>query len=335
MVSHSKLTRGFNIPNLQKRVFEVEIYNSQQEQRNNSARSNSKPTYSKKPSWLKTKIPSGSNYSSVRKKLRQGCLHSVCEEAKCPNIYECWNNETATFMVLGDTCTRNCLFCNVKTAKLDGMVDPLEPSHLASTIEAMKLKYVVITMVTRDDLPDGGASHIAEIFKAIREKSPETMIEFLSSDLGGDLSALRTVLHEKPAVFAHNIETTRGLTSAIRDSRADYEKSLEVLSLAKKEADYPIFTKSGLMLGLGESFEDVVEALKDLRQHDVDFLTIGQYLRPGEKNAEVKEHVHPDVFAELAVKAKELGFLSVASAPLVRSSYKACEFYEEASKSLK
>lgn len=285
-----------------------------------------------KPKWLKTKIPTGSIYFDIKRDLRQKTLFTVCEEAKCPNIGECWATNTATFMILGDTCTRACRFCNIKTGNPNGWVDPNEPEHTATSIERLALKYVVLTMVDRDDMDDGGAAHIAQVFAAIRDKTPQTRIEFLGGDFQEKASSLQTILAAKPEVFAHNIETVKRLSPRVRDARADYEKSLRVLAMAKRIADYPVFTKSALMLGLGETYEEVVEALQDLRSYNVDFVTLGQYMRPSKRHLAIKEFVHPDVFKRLEEKAYELGFLTVASGPLVRSSYKAHVFYEQALK---
>ncbi|MBF0443471.1 MAG: lipoyl synthase [Oligoflexales bacterium] len=288
--------------------------------------------YTPKPSWLKTKIPSGADFALISRELREKSLNTVCREAACPNISECWQARTSTFMILGDVCTRNCLFCNVKTAVLNGGTDKDEPIRLAETIYSLGIKYAVITMVSRDDLEDGGASHVAEVLKAIRKRAPQTNIEFLGSDFSGNESSIKTVLSQVPKVFAHNVETVERLTPIVRDGRADYRVSLEVLRMAKRLADYPVFTKSGLIVGLSETFEEIVTTLKELREASVDFVTVGQYLRPSMANVTVSRYLHPDEFKEIENVARDLGFLSVASAPLVRSSYRAREFFENSIK---
>lgn len=284
----------------------------------------------KKPEWLKTTIPTGSTFFDIKRDLRAKNLYTVCEEAKCPNINECWTSNTATFMILGDVCTRGCRFCNVKTGNPQGWLDEDEPRKLAESITIMKLKYVVITMVDRDDLEDFGAAHINKVFQRIRSESPQTAIEFLGGDFRGETAPLETVLLSKPEVYAHNIETVERLTPRVRDRRATYRTSLASLKKVKEIADYPVFTKSALMLGLGETKEEVIQSLKDLREYDVDFITIGQYMRPTKKHLSIKRFVHPNEFNEYATIAADLGFKSVASGPLVRSSYRAREFYEHA-----
>lgn len=283
-----------------------------------------------KPKWLKTKIPTGDVYFKIKRDLRSKSLYTVCEEAKCPNIGECWATNTATFMILGDTCTRACRFCNVKTGNPNGWLDPEEPAKTARSIKALQLRYAVLTMVDRDDLADGGADHVAQVFAEIRRQSPETKLEFLGGDFQEKEESLCKLLAATPEVFAHNIETVRRLTPRVRDARAGYERSLRVLKKMKELAPYPLFTKSALMLGLGESKEEVIESLQDLRAHDVDFVTIGQYMRPSKRHLSIKEFVRPEVFKELETIAYDLGFLSVASGPLVRSSYRAAEFYDQA-----
>ena len=284
-----------------------------------------------KPKWLKSKIPTGSTYFNIKKDLRDRKLFTVCEEAKCPNIGECWNTNTATFMVLGGVCTRACKFCNVATGNPGGWIDAEEPRQTAESVLSMKLKYVVITMVDRDDLADGGATHVGAVLQKVRELSPGIIQELLGGDFRQDTESLRIIASQgRPDVFAHNIETVRRLTPRVRDARAGYDSSLKVLSDFKKVADYPVFIKSALMLGLGEEREEVIQSMKDLRAVDVDFITIGQYLRPSNKHLSIKRFVHPDEFAEYERIALELGFRSVASGPLVRSSYRAREFFEKA-----
>jgi lipoic acid synthetase len=288
------------------------------------------PLHINKPEWLKTKIPTGDLFFDIKRDLRSKNLYTVCEEAKCPNINECWATNTATFMILGDTCTRGCRFCNVKTGNPNGWLDPLEGEKTAESIAMMRLKYAVLTMVDRDDLPDGGAAHIKNVFDAIREKSPSTLLEFLGGDFQAKDSSLQVVLSARPEVFAHNVETVERLTPRVRDARAAYRQSLAVLARAKQLAEYPVFTKSALMLGLGETMDEVVQALKDMRDHKVDFVTIGQYMRPSKRHLAIKEFVEPARFDELAAIAEDLGFLTCASGPLVRSSYRANEFYTKA-----
>ena len=290
----------------------------------------SAPLHIGKPDWLKTKIPTGGTFFQIKRDLRERKLYTVCEEAKCPNISQCWNQGTATFMVLGDTCTRGCRFCNVKTGNPQGWLDANEPDQTAESARIMNLKYVVITMVDRDDLPDGGAAHVAKVITRIRDVNPGIKIEILGGDFQKNAAALNEIIDAKPEIYAHNLETIRRLTPRVRDARAGYQQSLDVLRLVKEAAKHEMYTKSALMLGLGETLEEVVECLVDMREYGVDFVTIGQYMRPTKKHLSIKRWVHPDEFAQLAEKAKQLGFMSVASGPLVRSSYKANEFYEEA-----
>ena len=285
------------------------------------------PKFVGKPSWLKTALPSGAVYFNIKKDLRARRLSTVCEEAKCPNISECWATNTATFMLLGDTCTRACRFCHIKTAALPPHPDPDEARNVAESCLGMKLKYVVMTMVNRDDLADGGSAHIVEVVKKVQELNPNIVIELLMGDFQGDETAIAKVLGAKIQVFAHNVETVERLTPRVRDARAAYRQSLEVLARAKKLADYPLYTKSAVMLGLGETYEELVQTLRDLRANDVDIVTLGQYMRPTKKHLSVKEWVPPDVFTRLGEEAHALGFLGVASAPLVRSSYRAHDIY--------
>lgn len=283
-----------------------------------------------KPKWLKSSIPTGPVFFEIKRDLRDRKLFTVCEEAKCPNIGECWNTRTATFMVLGGTCTRACKFCNVATGNPNGWLDHAEPLQTAESVKQMNLRYVVITMVDRDDLADGGSEHVGKVLTEIRRLSPEIKIELLAGDFKGEPALLKNIEIARPDVFAHNLETVERLTPRVRDRRATYRGSLKVLKRFKEIAEYPVLTKSALMLGLGEELNEVVDCLKDMRDHDVDFVTIGQYLRPTKKHLSIKRFVHPDEFAWLGEQAKALGFKSVASGPLVRSSYKAREFYEAA-----
>ena len=287
-----------------------------------------KPLHVNKPKWLKTTIPTGSTYFQIKRDLRAKGLFTVCEEAKCPNISECWATNTATFMILGDTCTRACRFCNIKTGDPQGWLDETEPEKTAASVELMKLRYAVLTMVDRDDLADGGAAHTAKVFKKIRETSPQCRLEFLGGDFAAKDSSLQTVLAARPEVFAHNIETVERLTPRVRDARSTYRRSLQVLARVKELADYPVLTKSAIMLGLGESTSETTQSLRDLREHHVDIVTIGQYMRPSKRHLTIKEFVEPSVFADLKTLALDLGFKGVASGPLVRSSYKAGDLYD-------
>ncbi len=284
-----------------------------------------------KPDWLKVPIPAGPTVASLEKVLRDRRLHTVCEEARCPNMGECWASGTATFMVLGDTCTRGCRFCAVKTHSQGTPVDPDEPTKVAEACVAMGLKYVVLTMVDRDDLPDGGAAHVAATIRAIKDQKPDLLVEALVGDwLAEDPAAterqIATVLEGGADVYAHNVETVLRLTPRVRDHRCSYVRSLATLRTAKKLRP-DIVTKSSLMLGLGETEREVDQAMDDLREYEVDVVTFGQYLRPTMLHLPVKEHVTPARFKALEQRALTKGFLYVASGPLVRSSYKAAEFY--------
>ncbi len=282
----------------------------------------------KKPLWLKTPIAKGETYFKIKKSLRTRKLVTVCEEAKCPNISGCWNTGTATFMILGDTCTRACRFCHIKTGNPGGWTDPNEPLHVAQSVKEMNLKYLVLTMVDRDDLEDGGASHIQKVISAVKKLNPEVKIEILSGDFCGNEKTLQTLLSLDLQVFSHNIETVKRLSPRVRDARASYEKSLAVLSFMKKnKTKENFFTKSSLMLGLGESYEEIIEALRDLRKNNVDLVTLGQYMQPTKKHLSIKKWIDPQTFYKLKVEAKKMGFLGIASGPLVRSSYKAFEFF--------
>ncbi len=287
-----------------------------------------------KPSWLKTPIPTGETYFNIKRDLRGRKLYTVCEEAKCPNIGHCWNTNTATFMVLGEVCTRACRFCNVKTGNPEGWLDADEPRQVAESSALMKLKYVVITMVDRDDLPDGGAAHVARVIREVRALNPGIIIELLAGDFKGSTDALKVILAERPEVYAHNIETVERLSPRVRDARAKYRQSIEALGHVKKLADYRVFTKSAIMLGLGEEEEEVRSSLSDLREFGVEFINIGQYMRPSNKHLPIKRFAHPDEFERLKAYAESIGFLAVASAPLVRSSYKAHEYYADALKKM-
>ena len=284
--------------------------------------------YSKKPPWLKVPFPGGDRYSWIKSRSTRLNLSTVCEEANCPNIGECWNGGTATFMLMGDTCTRGCRFCAVKSAKYPPALDADEPSKLAGTIKKMNLNYVVLTTVNRDDLPDQGASHIARCIKATQRTSPRLLIEMLMPDFRGEKELVQQIIDASPAVLAHNLETVRRLTPEVRDYRADYDQSLEVLRYLKTNCPEG-YTKSSLMLGLGESRREILQAMQDMRNAGVDFLTIGQYLQPTRKHLKVLKFLHPDEFNELGQIGDQMGFDYVAAGPLVRSSYKAAEFYIE------
>ena len=279
-----------------------------------------------KPEWLKVKMPAGKTVARLEGLLRERGLHTVCEEARCPNMGECWDSGTATFMVLGDTCTRGCRFCAVKTHAKGNPVDHDEPEKVAEACQAMALKYVVLTMVDRDDLPDGGAGHVAATIQAIKRRDPEMLVEALVGDFQGNDTQIEGVLAGGPDVYAHNVETVLRLTPRVRDHRCSYVRSLQTLQAAKRLRP-GIVTKSSIMLGLGESEREVEQAMDDLREHGVDVVTFGQYLRPTMLHLPVREHITPARFAALEQRAQKKGFLYVASGPLVRSSYKAAEFY--------
>lgn len=275
-----------------------------------------------RPPWLKVRFPAGGNYARLQGLMREQGLHTVCEEARCPNIGDCWSRGTATFMILGDTCTRSCGFCAVKTGR-PGTIDPGEPRRVALAIQRMELRHAVITSVNRDELPDGGAGVFAETIRWTRKLSPGTTIEVLIPDFKGDPDALRIVLDAQPEILNHNTETVPRLYSTVRP-QARYERSLEVLRRAR-ELDPGTLTKSGLMVGLGETREELVTVFEDLRAVDVDILTVGQYLQPTPAHLPVVRYWTPDEFASLKESALALGFRHVESGPLVRSSYHAEE----------
>jgi len=282
-----------------------------------------------KPDWLRVRNPSGENYEKIKTILRMHGLHTVCEEAHCPNVAECWGGGTATFMLMGDTCTRGCRFCSVRSGNPQGLLDILEPAKVAKTIADLGLKYVVITSVDRDDLPDGGAGHFAATISAIKKHDPDVITEVLIPDFQGNLKDVKMVVDAGPEVIAHNIETTEPLTPRIRDPRATYEQSLKVLQ-GIKELNPHVYSKSSIMVGLGENEEDLVQTMKDLRGVNVDILTLGQYLRPSKGHVPVIEYVPPERFSHYKSLAEEMGFLYVASGAFVRSSYRAGEFFVEA-----
>ena len=274
------------------------------------------------PPWLKAKMPGGPNYIDLKGLMRSNNLHTVCEEAHCPNIGECWERGTATFMVLGDICTRACAYCAVTTGVPHGL-DLQEPARLAETVERMGLRYAVITSVNRDDLPDGGAFIFAQCIHQIRKRLPDCKVEVLIPDFCGDWDALATVMSAVPDTLNHNIETVRRVFHRVRP-RGDYDQSLELLARARS-LDPAGVTKSGMMVGLGETWDEIVETMRDLRSVDCDLLTIGQYLRPSQKHVALAKWYTPQEFDELGHQAESLGFRHVASGPLVRSSYHADE----------
>jgi lipoic acid synthetase len=276
---------------------------------------------------MKVRAPSREGrYFELKELLHGQGLHTICEEARCPNIAECWGRGTATFQILGETCTRACRYCYVTSGRPAGPPDPLEPLRLAQTASRMGLSHVVVTSVDRDDLPDRGAGHYAATIRAIRAKLPDASVEILTPDfLGVEEEALRTVLAERPEVFNHNIETVRRLHRRMRGAKASYDKALWLLARAKELAAYPVLTKSGIIVGLGETNEEVLETMRDLRAHGVDVVTIGQYLQPSPQHAPIDRWVHPDEFRTFREEGERMGFGSVFSGPLVRSSYRADE----------
>ena len=281
----------------------------------------------KKPAWLRVRAPAGENYTKVKQSLRFLNLHTVCEEARCPNISECWGTGTATIMIMGDICSRGCRFCAVNSGK-PVLLDTGEPERVAKAIKEWGLRYVVITSVCRDDLEDGGAEHIAKTIKAIKLLCPTIIVESLIPDFRGDDGSIIKIVKSEPEVISHNIETVPRLTPKVRDARASYEQSLSVLKKIK-DINSLIYTKSSIMLGLGESEEEVIQTMKDLRSVGVSILTIGQYLQPTSKHLSLIEFIAPEKFNWFREIAERMGFVYVASGPLVRSSYRAGEFFLE------
>jgi lipoic acid synthetase len=286
----------------------------------------------RKPEWLKTRPPSGQRFAEIKETLRDHDLNTVCEEANCPNLGECWSGRdgpgTATFMLMGDRCSRGCNFCDVETGGMDPL-DEDEPREVAEAVAEIGLDYVVLTSVDRDDLSDQGANHFAETIRAITERHPDVLVEALTPDFRGDPDLVRTVLEAEPDVFAHNVETVDRLQWPVRDRRAGYEQSLSVLRQAVRESD--AYVKTSLMLGVGEYAHEVYQTLSDLRSVGVDIVTLGQYLQPSRSHLEVTDHVHPDAFDTWRrVAEEELGFLYCASGPMVRSSYRAGELFVDA-----
>jgi lipoic acid synthetase len=284
------------------------------------------PGRGKKPVWLKVKLPSDPSFFHVSEVLKAHRLHTICQSAHCPNIGECWSNRTAAFLILGDTCTRACGFCAVAKGT-PSAPDEADPGHVAGVVCSLGLKYAVITSVTRDDLADGGASMFARTIRAVREESPLTKIEVLVPDFGGSMEALDVVLDERPDILNHNLETTESLYPLIRRPAGNYRRSLGVLAAAKRRK---ALTKSGLMIGLGERQQDVLQTLSDLRRAGCDLLTIGQYLRPSQANAPVEKYYLPREFDELRTIALDFGFADVVAGPLVRSSFHADKLYASA-----
>ena len=279
-----------------------------------------------KPEWLTVNPPKGQNYKDLKELFGNLNLHTVCEEAHCPNVHECWGGGTATLMLMGDVCSRACRFCMVTPGKPQGVLNQLEPENVALALSQMGLTYVVLTSVDRDDLPDGGASHFARTIRLVKDRNPSMLVEVLIPDFQGDVSDLKQVVEARPDVIAHNIETTMSLTPTVRDPRAHYWQSLSVLRNVKKLGSH-VYTKSSVMVGLGESEEEVTQAMAHLRQAGVDFLTVGQYLRPSSRHLKVVEFVKPELFERYKKIGEGLGFRYVASGPLVRSSYRAGEFF--------
>ncbi|MBL9170191.1 MAG: lipoyl synthase [Verrucomicrobiales bacterium] len=277
------------------------------------------------PEWLRTKLPTNNTFAQTRGLLQDLQLHTVCESAKCPNHWECWSKGTATFMIAGDRCTRACGFCAVSTAKPLAL-EADEPARVAEATARMKLRHVVITAVARDDIPDGGAEHFRLTIEAVRQRNPGIVIEVLVPDFLDKDASIDAVLAARPEVYNHNLETVRRLTPSVR-SRATYDRSLRVLEKVKQRCPYPISTKSGIMLGLGETEPELIQAMRDLREVQCDVLTLGQYLQPTLKHLPVVEFIPPSKFEEYGELARSLGFVHVASGPMVRSSYHADEFH--------
>lgn len=279
-----------------------------------------------KPSWIKMKPPAGAEFLRLKKMFKDLNLATVCQEAQCPNISECWSGGTATIMLMGDTCTRGCRFCDVKTGNPKGKIDKDEPQKVSYAISQMNLEYVVLTSVDRDDLEDEGSGHFAETIKHIKMLDPHLIVEVLTPDFKGRKEYIEKIVQAHPDVFAHNIETVRRLTPMVRDPRAGYQQSLNVLK-SVKQMDPSRYTKTSLMLGLGETEEEIEECLQELRSINCDVVTFGQYLQPRRRHLKVQEYIHPEKFEFWKKYSEDLGFLYVASGPLVRSSYRAGEFF--------
>jgi lipoic acid synthetase len=293
-----------------------------------TGRESAPATYGDKPKWLRAKMPSGAGFSAVRQTVKTHRLSTVCEESMCPNIGECWNNGTATIMVMGSVCTRACRFCAVDTGNPHGWLDPEEPVNSARAVQLMGLKYVVITSVDRDDLPDGGAAHYASCVREIKKLNPETAVEALTPDFNGVMADVEKVVDSGLEVFAQNVETVERLTHPVRDPRASYEQTLAVLAHAKRFRP-DVLTKTSLMLGLGERDHEILQTMDDLREAGVDILTFGQYLRPTPNHLAVERYVSPDEFDAYRREGLDKGFLEVVAGPLVRSSYRADRVLEK------
>lgn len=284
----------------------------------------------RKPPWLKIRLPSGEKFAYLQSVLRKEGLHTVCEEAVCPNKAKCWGSGTATIMILGDICTRGCKFCNVRTGNPKGEVDITEPKRVAEAVKLLKLSYVVLTSVTRDDLADGGASIFMKTIEGIKSAIPEVRVEALTPDFFGRDDLIKQVANSGLDVFAHNVEVVRRLTEDIRDQRCSYEVSISVLKKAKDfYGGKRIYTKSSLLLGLGESEDEIYQTMQDLRKADVDILVLGQYLQPSKNKVTVERYVSPDEFSNWRRIALNLGFLEVVASPLARTSYKASEVFKK------
>ncbi len=281
----------------------------------------------RKPQWLRARIPGGERFEAVKQNVREHRLSTVCEESHCPNIGECWNNGTATIMVMGSVCTRACRFCAVDTGNPKGWLDRDEPAHVAESVELMGLRYIVLTSVDRDDLPDGGAAHYAACVRAIKQRTPEVNVEALTPDFSGSREAVAAVVDSGLQVFAQNVETVERLTHPVRDPRAGYQQTLDVLAFAKQHRP-DVLTKTSLMLGLGETEEEILQCMDDLRKIGVDILTLGQYLQPTRNHLAVEKYVSPEEFNLYREIGLEKGFMEVASGPLVRSSYRADRVFE-------
>lgn len=286
-----------------------------------------KDKYQRKPEWLKVKLPQGEDYKEIRDNLKSKGLATVCEEARCPNLSECWSARTATVMILGDTCTRACKFCNVKTGNPKGFINHEEVTNTSKMVSLMSLRYVVITSVDRDDLADHGAGHFAAVVNRVHTDHPETKVEVLIPDFGAVEERMHVLARSNPFVIAQNLETVKRLTHPVRDPRASYERTLECLKFYKEH--YPhIQTKTSLMVGLGETWKELQEALEDIRAAKVDIVTFGQYLQPSKRHLNVEKFYSPEEFEELKRMSLKMGFKFVASGPLVRSSYKAADFLD-------
>lgn len=280
------------------------------------------------PSWLHKPLPEGSGLATTYKNMRKNGLYTVCEEAKCPNITECWSKKTATFLIMGKECTRACGFCDIDFSKKPKALDPKEPARVALSVQELALKHVVITMVARDDLADQGALHLVKVIKEVRKENPSCTVEVLTSDFFGKEELLKIVLEAQPEIFNHNVETVRSLSQRVRH-KATYDRSLSVLKSVKTLASYPVLVKSGLMVGLGESFDEVVKTLQDLQEASVDIVTIGQYLQPNNKKLRVQAFIPPNSYNEWKEKGLALGIPFIFSGPFVRSSYNASEVFEQ------